>query len=180
MCGRMRWVLQLAPRGPREEVDRDLRLSPCKKHAAGPPHHLFSFSTPHARRRRRRPGECFRRVNSGGECGAPRGKGAGIHGIRGASGGVPARGPGSSQISAPRARPSPPVFTLRKHSTGGQELPSTSHPGGTSRVKGGGGARSERPVPENPASRRPHPQTNLQPVEATPARPGRRGAVRHR
>ena len=62
------------------------------------------------------PLECCRRVNSGGECGAPRGRGAGIHGVRGDSGGVSARRPGFSQISAPRARPSPPVFTLRKHS----------------------------------------------------------------
>ena len=54
----------------------------------------------------------------GGECGAPRGRGAGIHGIRGDSGGVPARGPGFSSDLCPRARPSPPVFTLRKHSTG--------------------------------------------------------------
>ena len=61
--------------------------------------------------------ECFRRVDSGGECGAPRGRGAGIHGIRGSSGGIPARGPGFSPDLCPRARPSPPVFTLRKHST---------------------------------------------------------------
>ena len=56
-------------------------------------------------------------MNSGGEFGAPRGRTGGIHGVRGASGGVPARGPGFSLIYGPPARPSPPVFTLRKHST---------------------------------------------------------------
>ena len=40
-----------------------------------------------------------------------------MHGVRGASGGVPARGPGFSPDICPPARPSPPVFTLRKHST---------------------------------------------------------------
>ena len=60
--------------------------------------------------------ECFRRVNSGGECGAPRGRGAGIHGVRGDSGGVSAREPGISPDFCPCARPSPPVFTVRKHS----------------------------------------------------------------
>ena len=59
-----------------------------------------------------------RRVDSGGECGAPRGEGrGGRHGVRGASGGVPARGPGLSPNLCLRARPSPPVFTLRKHSS---------------------------------------------------------------
>ena len=57
--------------------------------------------------------ESFWRVNSGGECGAPRWRGGGIHGFRGASGGVPARRPGFSQKFAPRARPSPPLFTLQ-------------------------------------------------------------------
>ena len=56
--------------------------------------------------------ECFRRVNSGGECGGPRGRRGRMHGVRGASGGVPARGPGVSPDLCPRARPSPPVFTL--------------------------------------------------------------------
>ena len=45
------------------------------------------------------------------------GEGGGIHGVRGALGGVLARGPGLSPDICPRARPSPPVFTLRKHST---------------------------------------------------------------
>ena len=55
-------------------------------------------------------------MNSGGECGAPRGREGRFTASGGASGGVSARGPGFPQISAPRARPSPPVFTLRKHS----------------------------------------------------------------
>ena len=60
--------------------------------------------------------ECFRRVNSGGDCGTPRGRGGGRHGVRGASGGVPARGPGFPQDPCPRTPYSPPVFTPRKHS----------------------------------------------------------------
>ena len=44
---------------------------------------------------------------SGGECGAPRGRGGGIHGVKGASGGVPARGPGFSPDICPRAPPCP-------------------------------------------------------------------------
>ena len=48
--------------------------------------------------------ECFRRLNSGGECGAPRGRGGGRHGFRGASGGGSARGPGfPSDLCPPRA-----------------------------------------------------------------------------
>jgi len=43
------------------------------------------------------------------------GRGARVHGFRGASGGVPARGPGVSPDLSPRAPPSPPVFTLPKH-----------------------------------------------------------------
>ena len=59
-----------------------------------------------------------RRVNGGGECGAPRGEG----GAEGTASGVTREAfqPGDlafPQISAPRACPSPPVFTLRKHST---------------------------------------------------------------
>ena len=64
----------------------------------------------------------------GGECGAPRGRGGGRHGVRGASGGVPARGPGLSPDFCPRAPHSPPVFTLRKHS-----------------MEGGRGLRGRRP-----------------------------------
>ena len=57
------------------------------------------------------PEECFqRRVDSGGECGAPRGRGAGIHGVRGASGGVPARGPGVSPDLCPPRAPLAPCF----------------------------------------------------------------------
>ena len=64
----------------------------------------------------RRPGdrECFRRVNSGGECGAPRGQGGGnggIHGFRGASGGVPARGPGFPPDLCPPRAPLAPCFS---------------------------------------------------------------------
>ena len=54
--------------------------------------------------------ECFRRVNSGGECGAPRGRGGGRHGVRGDSGGVPARGPGVSPDLCPPRAPLAPCF----------------------------------------------------------------------
>ena len=57
--------------------------------------------------------ECFRRVNSGGECGAPRGgKGrvGGRHGVRGDSGGVSARGPGFSPDLCPPRAPLAPCF----------------------------------------------------------------------
>ena len=53
-----------------------------------------------------------------------------MHGVRGDSGGVSARGPGVSQISAPRARPSPPVFTLGKHSTAGTDVLDADCPAG--------------------------------------------------
>ena len=46
-----------------------------------------------------------RRASGGGK--------GGIHGVRGSSGSVPAWGPGFSPDICPRARPSPPVFTLR-------------------------------------------------------------------
>ena len=53
-----------------------------------------------------------------GECGAPRGRGGGIHGVRGVSGGVPARGPGGSpDLCPPRAALAPcfhpPAFFTR-------------------------------------------------------------------
>ena len=54
---------------------------------------------------------------TGGEYGRPRGRGPGMHRIRGASGAVQARGPGFPPDLSPRARPSPPVFTLPKHTT---------------------------------------------------------------
>ena len=41
------------------------------------------------------------------------GGGGGIHGFKGASGGVPARGPGISPDICPRAPPSPRLFSLR-------------------------------------------------------------------
>ena len=94
--------------------------------------------------------ECFRRLNSGGECGAPRGRGGGRHGFRGASGGVPARGPGFSQISAPRARPSPSVFTLRKHSSSGHWDHHYHLRGGEERCVRWGGRDSNLPGPPTP------------------------------
>ena len=51
-----------------------------------------------------------RRVNSGGECGAPRGRGGGRHGVRGAWGGVPARGPGFPPDICPPRAPRAPCF----------------------------------------------------------------------
>ena len=57
-------------------------------------HHLKTSDSLH-------PVECFRRVDSGGECGAPRGRGAGMHGVRGASRDVLARGPGVSPDICP-------------------------------------------------------------------------------
>ena len=51
----------------------------------------------------------FRRVNSGGECGAPRGMGGGMHGVRGASGDVRVRGPGFPSDLRPRAPPLAPL-----------------------------------------------------------------------
>ena len=54
--------------------------------------------------------ECFRRVNSGGECGAPRGRGGGTHGVRGASGSGPARGPGFPSDLCPLRAPLAPCF----------------------------------------------------------------------
>ena len=64
--------------------------------------------------------ERFRRVNSGGECGAPRGGGGGM--AEGTASGVPREAfqPGDlafPQISAPRARPSPPVLQPSKGNT---------------------------------------------------------------
>ena len=61
-----------------------------------------------------------RRASGGGK--------GGTHGVRGTSGGVPARGPGLSPDICPRAPHSPPVFTLRKHS-----------------MEGGRGLRGRRP-----------------------------------
>ena len=56
--------------------------------------------------------------NSGGECGAPWGRGGEMHGVRGASGGVPARGPGVSPDLCPPRAPLAPCFhppeTLRR------------------------------------------------------------------
>ena len=68
--------------------------------------------------------KCFRRVNSGGECGAPQGE----EGSEFTASGVPREAfqpedLAFPQISAPRARRSPPVFTLRNHCP---ELPSDS------------------------------------------------------
>ena len=55
----------------------------------------------------RRKESSFTGVFPEGECGAPRGRGGGIHGVQGASGGVPARRPCISPDLCPRARPSP-------------------------------------------------------------------------
>ena len=94
-----------------------------------------------------------------------------MHGVRGDSGGLPARGPGFPPDLCPRARPSPRVFTLRKHSTGFQLRPptQTNRPTGEEPPKeeamGGfaeAGARpqsssssssSSRPSPSHPPSR---------------------------
>ena len=61
---------------------------------------------PHGRRRAGAVG----RPSGEGECGPPRGRGGGMHRVRGASGDVRARGPGFPPHLSPRAPPSPPVF----------------------------------------------------------------------
>ena len=78
--------------------------------------------------------ECFRRVNEGRVRPASGGGKGGIHGFRGASGGVPARGPGVSPDLCPRARPSPPVC----------HPPETLQCGGRP-ASGGGGRKARRP-----------------------------------
>ena len=68
-------------------------------------------------------------------------RGGGRYGVRDASGGVPVRGPGISPDLCPRARPSPPVFTLRKHSS--QSRPTSRAPPGRMGAGAGGRAGAE-------------------------------------
>ena len=107
-----------------------------------------------------RPSRRFRscvkwRVNSGGECGAPRGRGGGRHGVRGSSGGVPARGPGVSPDLCPRARPSPPVFhppeTLQSSSVSASGAPPQRGPRPAAVEEGQGRAGTLRPAAGRPA-----------------------------
>ena len=64
-----------------------------------------------------------------------------MHGVRGVSGDFPARGPGVFPDLCPRARPSPPVFTLRKYSC----LCPTQAVGGVGPYPGGVGFRAPLP-----------------------------------
>ena len=105
----------------------------------------------------------FRRVKTGGECGRPRGRGAGMHRVRGASGAVQARGPGFPQISAP-ARPPRPLSSDPR----AVRIPSSPHRcaapgealgrmgGSGSSPTGEGGLPSPHPTPRGRA-RRPAP-----------------------
>ena len=81
------------------------------------------------------PPVCFGRVKTGGEYGRPRGRGAGMHRVRGASGAVQAWRPGFPSYLSPRAPPSPPV----------------SHPPETLHLGAGGGGGDVRWKEETPA-----------------------------
>ena len=93
--------------------------------------------------------ECFRRVNSGGECGALGGRGGGIHGVRGASRDVLARGPGfSPDIYPPRAPLAPcfhPPETLHRQRLRPAPLGGPSQPGRGLHRRGGARGRGARP-----------------------------------
>ena len=67
-----------------------------------------------------------------------------MHGVRGALGGVPAREPGFFPDLCPHARPSPPVFTPRKHSSDARD---GADPG---RLRGAGERHSTRRVDDAP------------------------------
>ena len=96
-------------------------------------------------------------IPEGGQGGRVRpalGRGAGIHGVRGASGGVRVRGPGLSPDFRPRAPPSPRLFTLRNHSSGGGGA------AGMRRAGWNGGGLGAPPRPDESTSRAPAPSAN--------------------